>query len=65
MVQNLDREKLEFVIDNIENKVRKIIPDANLSKIYVEPQRDNTVIALKVETLSFMFVQALFFLFSK
>jgi len=40
LVDNLDTDKIEFVIDNIENKVREIIPYANLSKIYVEPERD-------------------------
>ena len=42
LVDNLDTDKIEFVIDNIENKVREIIPYANLSKIYVEPERDNS-----------------------
>ena len=40
LVDHLDTDKIEFVIDNIENKVREIIPYANLSKIYVEPERD-------------------------
>ncbi|MGN6624289.1 MAG: cation diffusion facilitator family transporter [Candidatus Nitrosocosmicus sp.] len=42
LIDNLDTEKIEYVIDNIENKVREIIPYANLSKIYVEPERDNS-----------------------
>ncbi|MGN6823486.1 MAG: cation diffusion facilitator family transporter [Candidatus Nitrosocosmicus sp.] len=42
LVDNLDTDKIESVIDNIENKVREIIPYANLSKIYVEPERDNS-----------------------
>jgi cation diffusion facilitator family transporter len=42
LVDNLDTDKIESVIDNIENKVREIIPYANLSKIYVEPERDTS-----------------------
>jgi divalent metal cation (Fe/Co/Zn/Cd) transporter len=42
LIDNLDTDKIESVIDNIENKVREIIPYANLSKIYVEPERDNS-----------------------
>ena len=42
LVDNLDTDKIESVIDNIESKVREIIPYANLSKIYVEPERDNS-----------------------
>ena len=42
LVDNLDTDKIESVIDNIENKVREIIPYVNLSKIYVEPERDNS-----------------------
>jgi len=36
LVDNLDTDKIESVIDNIENKVREILPYANISKIYVE-----------------------------
>jgi divalent metal cation (Fe/Co/Zn/Cd) transporter len=42
LIDNLDTDKIEYVIDNIENKVRDIIPYVNLSKIYVEPERDNS-----------------------
>lgn len=42
LVDNLDTDKIEFVIDNIENKVREIIPYADPSKIYVEPSRDDS-----------------------
>ncbi len=41
LVDNLDTDTIESVIDNIENKVREIIPYANPSKIYVEPERDD------------------------
>ncbi|WP_458720412.1 cation transporter dimerization domain-containing protein [Candidatus Nitrosocosmicus sp. R] len=41
VVENLDTDKIESLIDNIENKVREIIPYANLSKIYVEIEQDN------------------------
>lgn len=41
LVDNLDTDKIEFLIDNIENKVREIIPYANLSKIYVEIEQDS------------------------
>jgi divalent metal cation (Fe/Co/Zn/Cd) transporter len=47
LVDNLDTDKIEFVIDNIESKVREIIPYANLSKIYVEPERDNSSNSIK------------------
>jgi len=47
LVDNLDTDKIEFVIDDIENKVREIIPYANLSKIYVEPERDNSSNSIK------------------
>ena len=42
LVDNLDTDKIESVIDNIESKVREIIPYASLSKIYVEPERDGS-----------------------
>ncbi|HEX5519981.1 MAG TPA: cation transporter, partial [Candidatus Nitrosocosmicus sp.] len=42
LIDNLDTDKIEFVIDNIENKVREIIPYADPSKIYVEPSRDDS-----------------------
>ena len=42
LIDNLDTDKIESVIDDIESKVREIIPYANLSKIYVEPERDNS-----------------------
>lgn len=42
LVDNLDTDKIEIVIDNIENKIREIIPYVNLSKIYVEPEQDNS-----------------------
>ena len=41
VVENLDTDKIESLIDNIENKVREIIPYANLSKIYVEIEQDS------------------------
>ena len=41
LVDNLDTDKIESLIDNIENKVREIIPYANLSKIYVEIEQDS------------------------
>jgi len=40
LVDNLDTDAIESVIDNIESKVREIIPYASPSKIYVEPERD-------------------------
>ena len=40
LVDNLDTDKIESLIDNIENKVREITPYANLSKIYVEIEQD-------------------------
>lgn len=42
LADNLDTDKIEMVIDNIENKIREIIPYVNLSKIYVEPEQDNS-----------------------
>ncbi len=42
LVDNLDTDSIESVIDNIENKVREIIPYADPSKIYVEPERDSS-----------------------
>lgn len=41
LVENLDTDKIETLIDNIENKVREIIPYANLSKIYIEIEQDS------------------------
>ena len=41
LVDNLDTDKIETLIDNIENKVREILPYANLSKIYVEIEQDS------------------------
>ena len=41
LVDNLDTDKIESLIDNVENKVREIIPYANLSKIYVEIEQDS------------------------
>ena len=41
LVDNLDTDNIESLIDNIENKVREIIPYANLSKIYVEIEQDS------------------------
>ena len=41
LVDNLDTDKIESLIDIIENKVREIIPYANLSKIYVEIEQDS------------------------
>jgi divalent metal cation (Fe/Co/Zn/Cd) transporter len=40
LADNLDTDAIASVIDNIESKVREIIPYANPSKIYVEPERD-------------------------
>ena len=42
LVDNLDTDAIESVIDNIESKVREVVPYANLSKIYVEPERDSS-----------------------
>jgi len=41
LVDNLDTDKIETLIDSIENKVREIIPYTNLSKIYVEIEQDS------------------------
>jgi cation diffusion facilitator family transporter len=41
LVDNLDTDKIESLIDTIENKVREIIPYTNLSKIYVEIEQDS------------------------
>ena len=41
LVDNLYTDKIESLIDIIENKVRGIIPYANLSKIYVEIEQDS------------------------
>jgi cation diffusion facilitator family transporter len=41
LVDNLDTDKIESLIDTIENKVREMIPYANLSKIYVEIEQDS------------------------
>ena len=39
LVDNLDTDAIESVIDNIENKVKQVIPYAVSSKIYVELER--------------------------
>ena len=41
LVDNLNKGKIESIIDDIEIKVREIIPYTNLSKIHVEPERDS------------------------
>ena len=41
LVDNLDTDEIESVIDNIENKVREILPYANLSKIFVEIEQNS------------------------
>lgn len=39
LVDNLDTDTIESVIDNIENKVKQVIPCVASSKIYVELER--------------------------
>lgn len=39
LVDSLDTDEIEFVIDNIENKIKDVIPYAVSSKIYVELER--------------------------
>ena len=39
LVDNLDTDTIESVIDNIENKIKQVIPYAVSSKIYVELER--------------------------
>lgn len=46
LADNLDTDAIESVIDNIESKVREISPYASPSKIYVEPERDITVVVV-------------------
>ena len=41
LVDNLNTDEIESVIDNIENKVREILPYANLSKIFVEIEQNS------------------------
>jgi hypothetical protein len=40
LADNLDTDRIESVIDNIESKVREVIPYAMPSKISVELERD-------------------------
>jgi cation diffusion facilitator family transporter len=40
LVDGLDTDKIESVIDNIEQKVKQAIPYVNLAKIFVELERD-------------------------
>jgi divalent metal cation (Fe/Co/Zn/Cd) transporter len=39
LIDNLDTDAIESVIDNIESKVKQVIPYAVSSKIYVELER--------------------------
>ncbi|HEX5187335.1 MAG TPA: hypothetical protein VFV86_10640 [Nitrososphaeraceae archaeon] len=39
LVDGLDTDAIELVIDDIENKVKQVIPYAIPSKIYVEVER--------------------------
>jgi cation diffusion facilitator family transporter len=41
LVDGLNTDKIEFVIDNIEQKVKSVIPYINPSKIYVEAEQDS------------------------
>ena len=40
LIDGLDTDRIELVIDNIEQKVKQVIPYINQSKIYVEVERD-------------------------
>ena len=40
LIDGLDTDKIESVIDNIEQKVKQAIPYVNLAKIFVELERD-------------------------
>jgi hypothetical protein len=40
-VDNLDTDEIESAVDNIENRVREILPYANLSKIFVEIEQNS------------------------
>lgn len=42
LIDNLDTDKIELVIDNIENKIKEIIPYAVSSKIYVQLERSKS-----------------------
>ena len=39
LIDNLDTDKIELVIDNIENKIKEVIPYTIPSKIYIELER--------------------------
>ena len=39
LIDNLNTDTIESIIDNIESKVRQVIPYATPSKIYVELER--------------------------
>ena len=39
LVDDLNTDTIETIIDNIESKVKEVIPYATSSKIYVEPER--------------------------
>ena len=40
LIDGLETDKIESVIDNIEQKVKQTIPYVNLAKIFVELERD-------------------------
>ena len=40
LIDGLDTDKIESVIDNIEQKVKQAIPYVNLAKVFVELERD-------------------------
>jgi divalent metal cation (Fe/Co/Zn/Cd) transporter len=39
LVDGMETDRIESVIDNIEQKVREVIPYVNPSKIYVEVEK--------------------------
>ena len=39
LVDGMDTDRIESVIDNIEHRVKNVVPYVNLSKIYIELEK--------------------------
>jgi hypothetical protein len=58
LIENLSTVTIDSVIDNIENKVKEVIPYASHSKIYVELGQENNytpVITIWIRVYSHIF----------
>jgi divalent metal cation (Fe/Co/Zn/Cd) transporter len=42
LIDGIDTDRIEAVIDNIENKVKEVLPYINPSKIYIEVEKERS-----------------------